>query len=132
MRIALTLAVVLAAFAHAHAADRPEPLVDQPVPTLKLSATLGWRLSGVASMDIEHGIPVLVVGGDVYNTASQDRPSPTLRFGLRDADGNEFYHWTAELEQKQVKPGDYAPFEVRLAKPPSNTRVVEIATINSD
>jgi hypothetical protein len=132
MRTPLLLAALLAALTLAHAGEKPEPLIDRPVPVVKLSATLGWRLSGVASLDMVGDAPVLVVGGDVFNVTSQERPSPTLRFGLRGASGSEIYNWTARLDQPRIKPNDWASFEVRLELPPLDARTVEIATINND
>jgi hypothetical protein len=132
MRTHLTLTALLVALVATGAAERPEPLTRQPVPSVKLSAALGWRLSGVATLDVAGNVPVLIVGGDVFNISAQERPSPILRFALRDAGGAEIYYWTARLQQASIKPDDWAPFEVRLEQPSPDARVVEIATLIDD
>lgn len=132
MRALLIPCMLVAALVAADAGDRPERLVDRPAPTVKLKSSIGWRLSGVATMDLYQGAPVLVIEGDVYNVSDQERPSPKIRFGVRDAQGREMYHWTVLAVQPRIKPGDYASFEARLESPPGEMDSVEISTVELD
>lgn len=125
----LLLTLFFATFAAAAASDRPERLTDRPVPTVKLVASIGWRLSGVASMDVERGNVVLKIDGDVFNVSGKERPSPKIRLETQDARGEAIFHWTVSPDQPQVKAGDYATYSARLESPPEAIRGVVISTV---
>jgi hypothetical protein len=52
MCILLSLVLLVALIAPVHA-DRPLRLTHRPVPEVKLVAAIGWRLSAVATLDVE-------------------------------------------------------------------------------
>lgn len=111
-------------------AEQPEPATSLRTPTVKLTPSMGWRLDAVVMIDLVKDTPVLVIEGDVINSSKIERPSPTVRFGLRDTTGREFHYWTVKLSQPLIGPGDWAPFETRLERPPEEARTVEIQTID--
>lgn len=128
MRIVVAAIALLTAGLIVHAEERPQPLTDRPVPVVKLKSSLGWRLSGVATMDVEGDAVVLVIAGDVYNISDQERPSPALRLGLSDANGREIYHITTRADRARIPAHDWASFETRIKEPPGDARSVEIRT----
>ena len=131
MRILFALALIFASFGAAQA-EQPERLTDRPVPALKLNAALGWRLSAVLRMDVEKGVEVLVIEGDVINISDKDRATPKIRLGLRDKDGREFFHWTVLADEAKIAAREYVPFAARLEKPPADMALLEIQTIENE
>ena len=131
MRIFLCLALFVALIAPAHA-DQPERLTDRPVPAIKLVSAIGWRLSAVATMDVEGGRLVVKIEGDVFNVSDSERASPTIRLAVRDETGRELYHWTVLPDLARIKPGDYAPFSARVEEPPEDMHSVAISTVDAE
>ncbi len=132
MRAFLAVAMILAALTAARADDPPLPATDRAAPTLTLTPALGWRLDAVVRMDIEGDTLVLLIEGDVINDGDSERPSPKVRFGLRDKESREFFHWTAQLAQPRIGPRDWLAFETRLERPPEDAYNVEIRTVDGD
>jgi len=130
MRVLLIVVALAIAALTVARAEEPEPATNLRTPSVTLSASMGWRLDAVVMIDLVAGVPVLVIGGDVINASSIERKSPTVRFGLRDANRREFFHWTVKLDQATIRPGDWAPFETRLERPPGETHSVEIQTVD--
>lgn len=130
MRLLLTLALLVAAIAPTNA-DQPERLTDRPVPAVKLVSAIGWRLSAVATMDVEGGRLVVKIDGDVFNVSDSERASPTIRLAVRDKE-RELFHWTVRPDLPRIKPGDYAPFSARVEEPPEDMHSVEISPIDPD
>jgi len=58
--------------------------------------------------------PVLVVRGAVANMGLGDRPTPVLRFGLRDGHAKEIQHVIARMTSPSILAGGAAPFEIRI------------------
>lgn len=58
--------------------------------------------------------PVLVVRGAVANMGLGERPTPVLRFGLRDGHSKEIQHVIARMTSPHIAAGGAAPFEIRI------------------
>lgn len=94
--------------------------------TGRLYAALGLpvNLSGLALRNVRSGVfseggtELLVVQGEIANVAADTRAVPRLMFSIRDAKGIEIYHWTAQADSKDLKPGETQTFRRRLASPP--------------
>ena len=132
MRSWLCLALVALLVGSVQAADRPERLSDRPNPSVKLVPALGWRLSAVAMTDVENGVEVLTVEGDVFNAADSERASPKVRLAVLDGAGHEIFHWTVVTDLERIKAGDYAPFRARLESPPEGIEGVVVSTVEAD
>ena len=130
MRILLCLVLLVALIAPTHA-DQPERLTDRPVPAIKLVSAIGWRLSAVATMDVEGGRLVVKIDGDVFNVSDSERASPTIRLAVRDKE-RELFHWTVRPDLARIKPGDYAPFSASVEEPPEDMHSVEISTVDAE
>ena len=73
--------------------------------------------------EAEDGQTVLVVTGQIVNTAKRELPVPqTVRVGLNDADNREIYHWTFKPDAATLQPGAMLPFRTRLSSPPPGAR----------
>ena len=131
MRTLLAVAMICAA-PIAVRADDPSLATDRAAPEVALTATEGWRLDAIVRMDVEGDTLVLVIEGDVINYSDRERTSPTIRFGLRDKEGREFYHWTMRLAEPRIRPRDWVAFDTRLERPPEDAHTVEIRTVDSD
>jgi hypothetical protein len=126
MRFFLPLLIVFALVAPAEA-ERPQRLSDRPAPTVKLVPSLGWRLSAVATTDVQDGVDVLMIEGDVFNAGGSERPSPKIHIAVQDGAGRDIYRWTVPTDQDRIKPGDYAPFRARLESPPRDMERVVVS-----
>ncbi len=130
MRILVCLAVCFALIGPAQA-ERPQRLSDRPAPAIKLVPAPDWRLSAVATTDVQNGIDVVIIEGDVFNASDSERPSPTVRLAAQDNAGRDIYHWTVRTDSKRIKPGDYAPFSARLESPPSDVDSVMVSIVEA-
>lgn len=73
--------------------------------------------------EVEDGQTVLVVTGQIVNTAKRELPVPqAVRVGLNDTDNRELYHWTFKPDATTLQPGANLPFRTRLSSPPPGAR----------
>jgi predicted Zn finger-like uncharacterized protein len=83
------------------------------------------------SKDIENGVNVLIVQGEIVSTAEKPITVPRLRFAARDAAGQEIYTWTALPSRSILGPGERLNFRSRLASPPADASNVMVRFVNS-
>jgi hypothetical protein len=69
--------------------------------------------------ELQDGVPVLVVEGDIVGTGARVTEVPRLRFAVIDRAGNEIYAWTARPDRTLLPLGETLPFRSRLASPPA-------------
>jgi hypothetical protein len=132
MRAILTGLTFLIALSAARADVVERVPMGEPTPGVALVATTGWRLSAVIRVDVEGTKRVLIIEGDVINATDSQRESPTIRFGLRDDGGREYFHWTVKVAEPHIAARDFVAFETRLENPPGDTDKVEIRTVDGD
>lgn len=131
MRTLFCLALCFAVIGPAQA-ERPQRLSDRPTPAIKLVPAPGWRLSAVATTDVQNGVNVVIIEGDVFNATDSERPSPKVRLAVADGAGREVFHWSVVPDLQRIKPGDYAPFSARLESPPSDVASVLVSIVEAD
>jgi predicted Zn finger-like uncharacterized protein len=68
--------------------------------------------------EIQDGVRVMTVEGQIRNVTNETRPVGRLRFALRNEAGGNIYTWTAMPERAAIKPGEVQRFKTRLATPP--------------
>jgi predicted Zn finger-like uncharacterized protein len=79
----------------------------------------GLTFSDVITGAEQHeGVPILVVEGNIANTARKTVDVPRLKFILRNAARQEIYAWTAVPSRNLLQPGEAVAFRARLASPP--------------
>jgi hypothetical protein len=80
--------------------------------------------------DIQNGMPVLMVEGQIVSTTKGIVEVPRLRFAIHDQAGKEIYSWTMMPSRTLLAAGETLPFRSRLASPPAEGRDVSIRFFN--
>jgi predicted Zn finger-like uncharacterized protein len=75
-------------------------------------------------MDVQDGVPVLMIEGTIRNVTRETREVPRLRFSMRNGAGADIYSWTAVAERTQLKVNESFAFRSRLASPPAESKGV--------
>jgi predicted Zn finger-like uncharacterized protein len=76
------------------------------------------------------GAPVLVVEGNIFNDARQDKDVPRLKFVVRNAARQEIYSWTTTPTRSVLPPGEMVSFRTRLASPPPDAHDLVLRFVN--
>ena len=80
----------------------------------------GLAFDGITTMTERHeGVPILVVEGNIVNSARKFVDVPRLKFVVRNAARQEIYSWTAVPSRTPLPPGEAVAFRTRLASPPA-------------
>lgn len=74
----------------------------------------------------EGAVQLLVVSGEVVNTAAQVRIIPPLRGALLAADNREVQNWTFAAKAEKVEPGQRVRFETTLRAPSMDATDVKV------
>jgi predicted Zn finger-like uncharacterized protein len=69
--------------------------------------------------EIQDGITVLAIEGEVENIANRAVELPRVRLSVLGDNGVEIYSWTALLPRSILYPHERVPFRSRLASPPA-------------
>lgn len=77
-----------------------------------------------SAMDVQDGVPVLMIEGTIRNVTRETREVPRLRFSMRNGAGADIYSWTAVAERTQLKANENFAFRSRLASPPAESKGV--------
>lgn len=99
-------------------------------------AGLAVNLRGADFTDVtttaeqHEGIPILVVQGDIVNSARKVVDVPRIKFIARNAARQEIYSWTAAPTRTVLSPGEVVPFRSRLASPPADAQEVLVRFVN--
>jgi predicted Zn finger-like uncharacterized protein len=80
--------------------------------------------------EMQDGVPVLVVEGEIVGTSARLTEIPRLRFAVVDRNGKEIYAWTARPDRTLLPPGEALPFRSRLASPPAEASGVNVRFFN--
>lgn len=74
--------------------------------------------------EMQDGIPVLVIQGDVVNVVKHAVEVPRVRLAVLGPNGQELYSWTALLQRSILADSEKVSFLSRLASPPPEGREV--------
>lgn len=74
--------------------------------------------------EVQDGITVLVIEGEVVNVTRQPVELPRLRLAVLDQQQRELYSWTSMLPRSILADGERIAFRSRLASPPAEGREV--------
>jgi predicted Zn finger-like uncharacterized protein len=80
--------------------------------------------------EVDDGVPILIVEGDIVGTTGRHTEVPRLRFAVTDDSGKEIYAWTARPAKTLLPPGETLPFRSRLASPPGEASGVTVRFFN--
>jgi predicted Zn finger-like uncharacterized protein len=100
----------------------------------KLYAAIGFpvNLRGLefqnvqTRQEIQDGVTVLVIEGEVGNVVSRAVELPRVRLAVIGENGAELYSWTALLPRSILYPHERVPFRSRLASPPAAGKEIVI------
>ena len=91
----------------------------------------GLEFKGVkTTREMQDGISVLVIEGEVVNITGHPVELPRLRLGVLGPDNRELYSWTALLPRSILSDGEKISFRSRLASPPAEGREVLVRFLN--
>jgi hypothetical protein len=91
----------------------------------------GLKFTGVhTTHEMQDGIPVLVIEGEVVNVTRQAVEVPRLRFAILGPNRRELYSWTALLPRSMLPEGEVLAFRSRLASPPAEGKQVMVRFLN--
>jgi predicted Zn finger-like uncharacterized protein len=82
------------------------------------------------STEQAEGVPILVVEGNVFNSARKPEDVPRLKFVMRNAARQEIYSWIAVPARPSLSPGEVLAFRSQLAAPPSDAKDVIVRFVN--
>lgn len=82
--------------------------------------------------EIENGLPVLSVRGEVVNITDRTIAIPEIGYSLRNGRMQELYFWTGKATRREVAPSDRVSFITRLAAPPVDAEHVQIRFLRDD
>ena len=80
--------------------------------------------------EVQDGVPMLVVEGEIVGTTARHTEVPRLRFAVVDGSGKEIYAWTARPARSLLPPGEALPFRSRLASPPADAHGISVRFFN--
>jgi predicted Zn finger-like uncharacterized protein len=80
--------------------------------------------------EMQDGIPVLIIDGEIRNITRQPVEVPRLRLAVLGADARELYSWTTLLPRSVLPEGESIPFRSRLASPPAEGKEVMVRFLN--
>jgi hypothetical protein len=96
------------------------------------------NLTGIAitnvdlRQELQDGMPVLSVTGDVVNVSNRDQPIPRLSVVLLDDTRRELYRWTFDPGIPPLKPGAQGVFGTKLSSPPPDARSATVTVASED
>lgn len=85
----------------------------------------GLEFRGVkTTREMQDGIPVLVIEGEVVNVTRHSTEIPRVRLAVLGEAGQELYSWTTLLQRSILGVDEKVAFRSRLASPPADARQV--------
>jgi len=96
-------------------------------------ASLGLDLRNVrSSQELENGVLVLAVEGEVVNLSPDPHRVPRLRVVLHDEEQRELANWLVSAPRARLEPGQSVAFSTRREKPPADARGLVVSFAEGD
>lgn len=76
--------------------------------------------------DVENGVPVLIVEGEVANISNTAVDVPNLKVVLSDRNGNEVQSWSFSVTEPRLMPGASEPFRTSILRPSTSAANVVV------
>ena len=76
--------------------------------------------------DVENGVPVLIVEGEVANISNEAVDVPRLKVILTDQNGNEVQSWTFSVTEPKLMPGTSEAFRTSILRPSTSAANVAV------
>lgn len=81
------------------------------------------------SRDVDQGVPLLIIEGNIHNFDRRDRPAPGLHAVLRDAAGESVLEWALSMPAGRVGAGRRRDFRTVVSDPPPEAVEVEVVLV---
>jgi predicted Zn finger-like uncharacterized protein len=81
------------------------------------------------SRESQHGVPLVIIEGDVHNFDRRRRDVPNLRAMLVDEHGNSVLEWSVPITGGAVSAGETRPFRTVVSDPPPNAVEAEVILV---
>lgn len=88
--------------------------------------TRGFRIEARHTQELDKGVPVIAITGEIINETSDELPVPKVALKVRDQAGRELYKWTVIPDPPKLAGHQRAPFTARLESPPADAFDIEI------
>lgn len=94
---------------------------------------LGLDLVNVESRRIKDGeVTVLIIEGEIVNSANEPRRVPLIRGALIDKDRREITSWTFPAEKMELAPAETTRFSTWLSSPPSGASRLSVSFVSDE
>ena len=120
----------------AYVADSMHAQIMQIFPATRgVYSMLGYTPSSARELDfanivwgkeIENGVTVLAIRGQIVNVTDREVTVPKLRVTVNDSEKQKLYQWTTTPEQSKVAPKSKIPLLIRLESPPPEAWSLDI------
>lgn len=78
------------------------------------------------SRETEHGLPVIVIEGEIRNIDRREREAPALRAALLDGEAAPVLEWTVLVEGGPMRPGEARAFRTLVSDAPASAVEAEV------
>lgn len=76
--------------------------------------------------DVENGVPVLIIEGEVINSSNVARDVPKLKVILSDRNGNEVQSWSFSVADPRLLPGAKEAYRTSVPRPSTSAANVAV------
>jgi predicted Zn finger-like uncharacterized protein len=77
-------------------------------------------------LDIENGLPTLVIEGEVVNTSPVARDVPKVKITLRDKSKHDLRSWSIAVTDEPILPGGSVPFHTSITQPGEDVSAIVV------
>ena len=85
-----------------------------------------------SSQEVDDGVPVLIVEGQVVNVWDQMQEVPKIRIVLRDEARHDVAQWLISVARASLEPGQKAAFRERHERPPPEAKGLVVTLESAD
>lgn len=88
--------------------------------------TRGFRIEAKHTQELDKGVPVIAISGEVINETSDELAVPKIILRVRNQAGLELWKWPVVVEPAKLAGHQRAPFSARLESPSPDAFDIEI------
>ncbi len=85
-----------------------------------------------SSQEVDDGVPVLIVEGEVVNVSDRVQEVPKIRIVLRDEARHDVAQWLISVARPSLEPGQKAAFRERHERPPPEAKGLDVTLESAD
>ncbi|MFS2317090.1 DUF3426 domain-containing protein [Maricaulis sp. D1M11] len=93
----------------------------------------GFQLSELSiTREVDHGVPVVIIEGEILNQNRQTRPVPQVRAALLDSQDTAVLSWRVNIEAHEMSGGSRLAFRTLVSDPPPAAIQAEVILAGLD